>query len=291
MAQLKIYLPPPANWQDLQDLVVQIAKMQYVPDSVQDFGRQGQSQFGLDAFAEDGDGRKIGFQCKETKGKLKLQTVEEEADKATTYSQKLDLLIIATTARRDGPLQVAVNLLNDSRKYRFRIRVDFWDTLQHYINQSAMVLNSCYEQYRTAFQVSDESHHLECLCAAFDRPAFRDDFRNERNYADFGEALAETMRLFSIGIVRDRCSSIGVIQTVPIRSLPDGKYKTAVKKIDDMLAKMYRDYISDARRLSADSLYAENRAGHYNIARGNLLKHLNTMLVSANLPTIAFQYS
>jgi hypothetical protein len=52
---------------------------------------------------------------------------------------------------------------------------------------------------------------------------------------DFGEALADTMRLFSIGIVRDRWSSIGVIQTAPLRSLPDGEYKSAVKKIDAML--------------------------------------------------------
>ena len=113
-------------------------------------------------------------------------------------------------------------------------------------------------------------------------------FLHERNYEDFGDALAETMRLFSIGTVRDRWSSIGIIQTAPPRSLPNGEYKSDVKKIDDMLSKMY---IADAKRLSNDYGNAQDRAGHYNIAGRKLLTHLNNMLREANLQPIVFRYA
>lgn len=290
MSQRKIYLPPPSSWQDFQDLVVQIASMQYKPDSVQDYGRQGQRQNGIDVYAEAWDKKKIGIQCKETKGKLDKNVVEEDADAAKGFSQKLNLFVIATTHRRDKHLQDWVMELNTSGKYPFRVRIDFWDDFQTYINQSALVLNSCYEHYRTAFQQTDESHHLECIRAAFDRPAFRDDFLHERNYDDFGDALSETMRLFSIGVVRDRWSSVGIIQTVPFHSLPNAKYKLSVMKINDMVAKLYREYIADARQFASDYRYARERAGHYNIERRKLLNHLNKMLSAANLPPISFQY-
>jgi hypothetical protein len=288
MSQRKIYLPPPSNWQDFQDLVVQIASMQY--ESSQDYGRIGQRQNGVDVYAETWDKKKIGIQCKETKGELNEKVVEKDAEDAKSFSQKLDLFIIATTDRRDARLQDWVIELNNSGRFPFGIRVDFWDDFQNYINQSAMVFNSCYEHYRTAFQQTDETHHLECIQTAFDRPAFKDDFLHERNYDSFGEALAETMRLFSIGVLRDRWSSVGIIQTVPLHALPTGKYKASIKKINDMVEKLYRDYIADARRFTSDHRYAQERAGHYNIERRKLLNTLNKMLSTARLLPVAFHY-
>jgi len=291
MGQLRIYLPPPTDWQAFQDLVAQIASMQYIPESVQPYGRQGQRQNGVDIYAETGLRQKVGIQCKETKSRLNEEAIKTEADKAKDFSQKLDLFVVATTERTDKVLQDYVMKLNSSGEYSFRIRIDFWDDFQNYLNLCGMALNSCYDDYRNAFGKTDESHHLECLGAAFNRPAFKDDFLHERDYEAFGNALAETMRLFSIGIVRDRWSSIGIIQTVPLRSLPDGEYKSDVKKVDDMLSKMYQEYIADSKKLSNDYRYAQDRAGHYNIARRKLLNHLNNMLTAANLQPIAFRYA
>src|SRR5262245_42764726 len=65
MNQLKIYLPPPTNWQDFQSLVKDIAESRYDPSTVVEYGRQGQAQNGVDVYAEDRFGKKIGIQCKE----------------------------------------------------------------------------------------------------------------------------------------------------------------------------------------------------------------------------------
>lgn len=290
MRQTKIYLPPPSNWQDFQELVAQVARVQYDPDSVQEYGRQGQRQNGVDVFAETLDKKPVGIQCKETKTELNETLLQKDVDAAKAFTPSLSLFVIATTERKEKKLQDWIHGLNASGNYSFRIRIDFWDDFQTYINHSALVLNSCYESYRDEFKKTDQSHHLECIRTVFDRPAFVDDFSYERSYRDFGEALAETRRFFAIGLLRDRWSSIGIIQAVPLLSLPDGAYKTSVQRINDSVEHLYRAYCRDARQLESDHRYARDRAGHYNIERRKLLDRLNKLLVAGNLPQIAFRY-
>lgn len=291
MNQVHIYLPAPTDWRAFQLLVKQIAESRYDPATVVEYGRQGQRQDGVDVYAEDNFGKKIGIQCKETKDKLAVADIEKEADKAKLFDQSLDLFIVATTARTDAKVQSAVMSLNASGAYSFKIRVDFWDVLVGDINRYAMVLNGCYQTYREEFQKSDESHHLACLRVAFDRPAFKDDFHSERNYADFEEALVSTKRLFRTGFTMDRWEKIPVVQTVPLEFLPDGPYKMLVSKIEGQLEKVYKAYIADKKQILADPRHAQDRAGHYNILRRELLTKLNKRLGDSGLPQIQFAYS
>lgn len=290
MNQVKIYLPAPTNWQDFQALVQEIAAIRYDPATVVEYGRLGQRQDGVDVYAQDLFGKKIGIQCKETKDALTKAEIRKEADKAKSFSPQLDLFIVATTDRTDAKLQAAVITLNDSGTYSFKIRVDFWDVLMNDINRYAMVLNGCYQSYRDAFQKSDESNHLACLRVAFDRPAFKDDFLHEINYDDFEEALVATKRLFRTGFTMDRWSRIPVVQTVPVDFLPDGQYRKFVSKIEGHLEKIYKAYIADKKQIQGVPRYAQDRAGHYNILRRDLLSELNKGLTNSGLPEIQFDY-
>jgi hypothetical protein len=69
---------------------------------VVEYGRLGQRQNGVDVYAEDRFGKKIGIQCKETKSVLADGEIRQEADKARSFPQKLDLFILATTDRTDA---------------------------------------------------------------------------------------------------------------------------------------------------------------------------------------------
>jgi hypothetical protein len=290
MSQLKIYLPPPANWQDFQSLVTDIARSRYDPRTVTEYGRSGQRQDGIDVYAEDYLGNKIGLQCKQIKDGLSETVVRAEADKAVNFSSQLHLFIVATTAERDARLQDQIFALNQSAVYRFKLKVDFWNDLIDDINRYANVLNDCYKSYRDSFQRTDEDNHLACLRVAFDRPAFRDDFLHERNYDDFEEALVTTIRLFSTGFTSDRWSQIPVVQTVPIVFLPDGAYRTFAAQIENKLNKLYRTFVRDKSRIVGDPAYANNRAGEYNIQRGSLLAALNRRLRDANISEICINY-
>jgi len=291
MRQLKIYLPPPTNWQDFQSLVKDIAASRYDPQTVVEYGRQGHAQHGVDVYAEDFFGKKIGIQCKESKKNLTKKVVIDEANEAQKFNPKLDLFIVATTAKTDPKLQADVIALNSSKIYAFKIRVDFWNDLTNDINRYAMVLNDCYEAYRQAFQQTDESNHLACLRVAFDRPAFKDDFLHERNYDDFEEALSSTKRLFRTGFAIDRLSQIPVVQTVPVDFLPGGEYRKFVLKIEGLLERVYKEWIADKVKIQKGQRYSQDRAGHYNILRRKLLIEFNNKLVDEGLPEIQFAYA
>jgi hypothetical protein len=114
---------------------------------------------------------------------------------------------------------------------------------------------------------------------------------HERNYNDFEEALAATKRLFKTGFTIDRWSQIPVIQTVPVDFLPEGAYRTFVSRIESRLEKIYKAYIADKKRIVTDPRYGQDRAGHYNILRRELLLALNEKLNEASLPPIGFSYT
>lgn len=291
MPQLQIYLPPTDNWQDLQTLVKGIAEVRYDPATVVGYGSQGQRQNGVDIYAQDFSGNKIGIQCKETKEKLTVKMVTDEASKANSFKHQLDLFIIATTSKKDKKIQDHVIGLNNSKGYGFKVRVDFWTDLVVDINRYALVLNNFYSTYRHAFNRTNEENHLACLRVAFDRPAFTDDFKFERNYDNFESALVDTLRLFKTGFTMDRWSQIPVIQTVPTIHLPDGAYRTFVTKLESLLSAIYKTYMSEKSRLAKSSQFGDNRAGHYNILRGRVLAELNNELKLAKLLTISPLYA
>lgn len=244
MSQLKIYLPPPSNWQDFQSLVKEIAAIRYDAATVQEYGRQGQKQFGVDVYALDRDGKtRIGIQCKETKDPLTEKEILVEASKADSFPNGLDVFIIATTDSTDTALQNVVIDVNNRAVHRFTLRIEFWNDIVNDINRFRSVINSCYENYRASFKETDESQHLACLRMAFDRPAYKDDFLCERSYYDFERALAETKRLFRTGLTVDLWSGTPITQAIPVDLLPAGPYRSFVVKLERKVEDVYKTYI------------------------------------------------
>jgi hypothetical protein len=289
--QLKIYLPPPHNWQDFQSLVKDIASVRYDTTTVQEYGRQGQLQYGIDTFAVDRDGTtRIGIQCKETKDPLTLGEVTADADKACAFPNGLDIFILATTASTDARLQDAIIALNKSKKYPFKVRIEFWNDLVNDINKFSSVINSCYENFRTSFKQTDESQHLAILRIAFDRPAFKDDFLCEFSYQDFERAIIETKRLFRTGFSVDSWSGNPITQAIPVDFLPTGPYRSFVATLERKLEEIYQTYMQHKFRAPTGRRYEQEVAAQLNILRRKLLSDLNRRLVKAGMNRIDFGY-
>lgn len=290
MNQLKIYLPPPSNWQDFQVLMKYIAQSRYMPDSVIEYGSVGQRQNGVDIYAVSRDDKKVGIQCKETKKELTKKVLTEESDKALKYSEILDTYIIATTETTDVDLQDEVNRLNTAKSYHFHIKIEFWGDIVNEINRFSMVLNSCYSAYVNQFKSDDEHGHLEILRMAFNRPAYQDNFLHERNYDHFCEALAATKQLFRTGLLVDRISNLSILQTTPVDMLPPSAYRKKIESIEKQVANLYSKCISERIRLTTDATYAQERAGEYNIKRRKLLTELNKLLEERSLAPVIAHY-
>lgn len=293
MNQFQIHLPPPANWQDFQRLTAEIARARYRGETVQEYGRTGQSQNGVDVFAESTVEEKIGIQCKETKkGKLDKGIIEIEATKAKAFCPKLDHFILATTAPRDKNIQDIVTAINSAKTYPFRIKVEFWEDCVDQINRSALVINTCYAEFARNSGSISRQHHLNCLSIALNRDAFTIDFNYERNLDDFESAIEGTIALFRTGYLYDRWRQNLVLQTLPSQLMGDDPdYAKFLKKLEDQLYRIHRDYQKDKLKFTTDQHYLSNRIGHYNIQRAKLLEILNEELRKANQPEIAITYA
>lgn len=291
MNQIQVYMPPPSNWQDFQMLIGDIAKVKFVEYSVQEYGRQGQSQNGVDVYAVDIWNKCIGIQCKETKnGGLTDKLIDKEIEKAIKFTPKLDLFIIATSLRIDVSLQKHVNILNSSGNLPFKVQLMFWDDINQEINRSSAVRANAYQAFQEQFGQSDIKNHLAALRKAFDRSAFKDNFLHERNYDDFEHALVLMKAFLKTGFLYDNWSRNLVFQTVPSSMIGDESYQKFVCTLESKLEKIYQSYLRDKRKLKTNPFQLSEKAGDYNIKRRDLIDFLNKTLNSFGEQDISIFY-
>jgi len=288
MNQFQIYMPPPSNWQDFETLIEEIAKTKF--SEVQSHGRQGQAQYGVDVYAVNYLDKSIGIQCKETKKKITENIITTEANKAISFLPALSLFIIATTQRTDVKLQKFISIINKDNTYDFKIEIWFWDDINRDINRSFSVMSSCYKEFQNQFCVSETQNHLNILRLAFDRPAFKDKFLNERNYDDFEEVLVSTKQMLRTGFLFDRRSKSMIANCVPSDMIGDPKYKEFIVEIEKKIEKIYQRYLQHKKKFIQKPQLREDCAGYYNIKRRELIEILNKMFESKGLTPIVISY-
>jgi len=127
-------LPKPKSWDEFEDIVWDLYKRVWGDPDARRYGRTGQPQQGVDVYGRPArlGGRYAGVQCKRyDEGRLTRAVVEEEIDKAEGFKPSLAEYIIATTAPRDGKVQMAVREINEAREAagKFGVGVVFWEDL------------------------------------------------------------------------------------------------------------------------------------------------------------------
>lgn len=291
MNQLQIFLPPPSNWQDFQALILEVARVRFVDSSVQEYGRQGQAQKGIDVYAQDYLDKHIGLQCKETKtASLTTTIIDKEIIKAQQFSPALDLLIIATTARIDTKLQDHIIKLNADKTLPFSLQIWFWDDINRDINRFQSVMASSYETFRNHFGKSELQNHLAAVRVAFDRPAFTEDFLLERSYHDFESALISIKAFLKVGVLHDNWSKTVLVQTIPSSMIGDQTYSKFISEIEKSVEAIYQSFRLDQKKVQSNPRQLDERAGDYNISRRKLINKLNRQFNKNNIAHIVIQY-
>ena len=123
--------PLPKSWDEFQDITLTALKLRWRSPNLQQNGRQGQSQAGVDILGEDDLGRLVGVQCKSTGDELTVGLVNDEVEKAERFLPRLATFFIATAGAPDAKIQKAVRLLSAERvgEGKFPVSVLFWDDL------------------------------------------------------------------------------------------------------------------------------------------------------------------
>lgn len=144
-------VPPPKSWDEFEDITLSAAKLRWNTDDFQRNGRTGQAQNGVDVFGHDEHDLQVGIQCKNTVGGVTVAVVDEEIANSETFEPPLDHLYIATTAKRDAPLQQAVRKLSAERRRlgKFPVNLMFWDDICGDLATNDDVFFAHYPQFRT----------------------------------------------------------------------------------------------------------------------------------------------
>ncbi len=142
-------LRKPENWQDFESLCKKLwGELWGISHKIKKNGRLGQLQNGVDVYGIPNNEKEYwGIQCKGKNDYLnsKLTSVEidEEIEKAKSFSPKLDVFIIATTQSKDVKIEQYVREKDlENRKNRsFEIILFCWEDIVDLIEENRETLN------------------------------------------------------------------------------------------------------------------------------------------------------
>jgi len=146
-------LPPPRNWQDFQNLCHALWEREWNCPTIQQNGRPGQKQRGVDIFGRPNGGDRFhGIQCKlksadGTRPPVLTQTeVEHEVAEAKTFTPPLEHLIVATTAPQDAHIQAFARQLSarHAEVGLFKVDVLAWPELKARLAKHEAILGRFY---------------------------------------------------------------------------------------------------------------------------------------------------
>lgn len=258
MGTLLLSFPPPRNWQDFEQLTKDVAKTKLAGD-FENYGRQGQSQDGVDVYGWDKDDVNTGIQCKH-KGHtqstatkivttITKKTIDDEILLADNFKPELKRYIIATTSFRDVDIQTHVNSINDKRKGKElpKIEIWFWEMFEEEINKHIELAYYYFEAILIKYeQYNKDLHILSLIKHSLNRPAFNTTFHSENNCEDFLKAISDTQRAFTTGKLYDRDSNI-LVSAYPAKKLSKKEDCDKIDVIEKLLQKI-RDFTTENLR-------------------------------------------
>lgn len=143
---IETFLPVPEGFQAFEKLVCTCANLRWDTKDFRLHASVGQGQLGVDVYGRDKDDRFIAYQCKNMPDGITMEIIRDEIQKAEAFEPAIEHYCIATSAKKDGPVERQVLLLSDERKKqrKFTVEVLFWADLQDLLCNSPDSLHKHY---------------------------------------------------------------------------------------------------------------------------------------------------
>jgi hypothetical protein len=155
-------LPVPKDWQELQRMATDFFKKEYPSCVVQDYGRQGQEQFGVDTYIYSSDSH-IGVQCK-CVTKFTVGDLKEEVNKLKRFPfrGKLSRYVVIVTIPSDKELTNAASHLTIDESLNIEVR--FWDEFSEDVASIEDLANKYFKfAYKVNVEVGAGAAHVTLL--------------------------------------------------------------------------------------------------------------------------------
>lgn len=162
-------LPIPKSWDEFEDIVWNLYIRKWSDPHAKRFGRQGQSQYGIDIYGQPTylHGKYSAIQCKlYSKTKLTAKLIQSEIAQVKKLNPPIVEYIIVTIEYRDVTLQQFEREFNAKcqiKKECFSIHFVFWDELCSELSQPQNhdLLTKYYDGWRNIFNYTHEVNSID----------------------------------------------------------------------------------------------------------------------------------
>jgi hypothetical protein len=272
--------PLPATDQDFEALIERLNRDRHPDATVQRFGRNGQSQFGIDVLVTRADGTSDAYQCKHVRSLTEAEILAEAA-KARSLPSGLSRFIIYTTLPRDTAHQLAAQKAN--KLHPFLVLISSWDDI------AVDLMNNleASRRYMAELPIHDiVSEYMRQLGIAFDRPAFTDASDMEWSFQSQLGAIKNVQSFLATGVLETRDVRF-VLRSLPAKDVPG--IRPVMTPLRQGLHAL-KQAVTPAAKAERSGDHAEAaRLGRMSDAvRTNLMTVVNRELIAHNQSPIAF---
>ncbi|WP_437854726.1 tetratricopeptide repeat protein [Sorangium sp. So ce363] len=136
----KYRYPQPANEDAFEEFCLALVKDVWARPNLQRYGHRGERQYGIDLLDQSGQPPLLAVQCKhhDPTKTLPPKELEDEINKALTFSDPIGDYLVLTTAKKSTHTQDKVRKLNAAHSAvgPFKIHLLTWDELERLIDRS-----------------------------------------------------------------------------------------------------------------------------------------------------------
>lgn len=306
MGNLTLIFLPPQDWQGFEKFLKGVVDVIWKQEGWQNYGRQGQTQKGIDLYGYDEQRRFTAIQCKKknitdsdgtllTTSLLTKKHITDEIISAEKISQpKIERLIFATTSSRDTKLQDNVRAINESRikNGKFFIEIWFWEDFQVLIEKHIELMYWYYSELLESIHKYDKNIHiLTMLRQAFTRPAFSREIRREESGSDFINAIKDTMEAITTGKLYNRRGDL-IATSYDYKTISNPNWRGSILKIYnnlDKIRKIYQQGVIDKsirEHQTCLEVLDDRLSDKFNCIRTECLIEMNKILTEMKLEKI-----
>lgn len=197
------YFPPPKGWDAFEEIVYDSYTEKLRNPNLKRFGRQGQSQHGVDIVCSFSDNQITGVQCKNhPDSKIVSSEIDDEISKAESFRPALRHYIIATSAKRDKNLTSYVMGLSSNRRAagKFTVEIEFWEDICQTITKHPKLIKRHYPDIPLATELLHATPSDLFSVGRKTATAFISYSRKDQTYA---ELLQEQLKIHGVNPWRD----------------------------------------------------------------------------------------
>lgn len=159
----------PKNWQDFERLCCDLWRSIWKDPNTQMHGRNGQKQYGVDIFTSpEYVNGPIGIQCKgriswENSKNLTITELENEIDKAKSFTPKLKLFLIAYSGPSDSKLQKKASEITEKHRENelFSVQIFSWEDIWSFLLNNLDVFQIHYEYLVTSKDIREKLEYID----------------------------------------------------------------------------------------------------------------------------------